>query len=115
MSLNEKEVLMNGLDYIELDSVGSTLTKDLLVFPTDCSEAPETASEAEEMMGVHIYDLDGEWFNSLSSDDLIDFFQFVELNSDVITTVYKAWKDGVWGDWETVNNCYMNMAVEEAI
>ena len=64
---------MNGSDYIELDSVGSTLTKDLLVFPTDCSEAPETASEAEEMMGVHIYDLDSEWFNSLSSDDLLLF------------------------------------------
>ncbi len=104
-------VSMNGLDYIELDSVGSTLTKDLLVFPQLCDEAPETASEAEEMMGVHIYDLDGEWFNSLSSDDLKDFFEFVELNSDVITTVYKAWKDGVWGDWETANNCYLNMEV----
>ena len=54
-------VLMNGLDYIELDSVGSTLTKDLLVFPTDCSEAPETASEAEEMMGTHLMDVDSEW------------------------------------------------------
>tara|TARA_Y100000592_G_scaffold88826_1_gene145188 strand:+ start:4010 stop:4366 length:357 start_codon:yes stop_codon:yes gene_type:complete len=107
----ENMVLMNGSDYIELDSVGSTLTKDLLVFPTDCSEAPETASEAEFMSGVHIYDLDSEWFNSLSSNDLTDFFEFIELNSDVITTVYKAWKDGVWGDWETANNCYMNMEV----
>ena len=104
-----KKVLVNGSDYIELDSVGSTLTSDLLVFPTDCSEAPETASDAEFMGGVHIYDLDSEWFNSLSSDDLTDFFEFVELNSDVITTVYKAWKDGVWGDWETTNNCYMNL------
>ena len=108
-------VLMNGLDYIELDSVGSTLTKDLLVFPTDCSEAPETASEAEEMMGVHIYDLDGEWFNSLSSDDLTDFFEFVELNSDVVESVYNDWKHKMWGLWEEANNCYMNLAVEEAI
>ena len=46
---------------IELTSVGSTLTSDLMVFPIDCSEAPETASEADEMMGVHIYDLDNEW------------------------------------------------------
>ena len=29
-----KKVLVNGSDYIELDSVGSTLTSDLLVFPT---------------------------------------------------------------------------------
>ena len=87
-------VLMNGLDYIELESVGSTLTKDLLVFPTDCSEAPETASEAEEMMGVHLYDIDSEWFNSLSSDDLTDFFEFVELNTtEIIEGPFKVWKE----------------------
>ena len=103
-------VLMNGLDYIELDSVGSTLTKDLLVFPTDCSEAPETASEAEVMSGVHIYDLDSEWFNSLSSDDLTDFFEFVELNTtEIIEGPYSVWKTKLWGDWENVNNCYMNL------
>ena len=100
---------MNGLDYIELDSVGSTLTKDLLVFPTDCSEAPETASDAEFMSGVHIYDLDSEWFNSLSSDDLTDFFEFVELNSDVVKSVYNDWKTKLWGEWEEANNCYMNL------
>ena len=50
-------VLMNGLDYIDLDSVGSTLTKDLKVFPQNITEAPETASEADELMGVHVYDL----------------------------------------------------------
>ena len=117
-------ILMNGLDYIDLDSVGSTLTKDLKVFPQLCNETPETASEADEMMGVHIYDLDNEWFenlssddlndewyNNLSADDLTDFFEFIELNTDVVTTVYKAWKDGIWGDWETANNCYLNMEV----
>jgi hypothetical protein len=25
--------------------------------------------------------------------------------------VYQAWKDGIWGDWETANNCYLNMEV----
>ena len=105
-------VSMNGLDYIELDSVGSTLTKDLLVFPTDCGEAPETASEAEVMSGVHIYDLDSEWFNSLSSDDLVDFFEFVEENThEIITGPYNVWKTRIWGDWETANNCYLNMEV----
>ena len=74
MIINDKKgenmVLINGIDYIELESVGSTLTKDLKVFPQLCNETPETASEADEMMGVHIYDLDNEWFHNLSSDDL---------------------------------------------
>ena len=77
MSLESKEVLMNGSDYIELDSVGSTLTKDLLVFPTDCSEAPETASEAEEMMGVHIMDTDDDWWSNMSCKDCVTLFSFL--------------------------------------
>ena len=100
-----------NMSFIELESVGSTLTSDLLVFPTDCSESPETASEADEMMGVHLYDIDGEWFNSLSSDDLVDFFKFIESTQHLIGTAYNAWKDGIWGDWETANNCYLNMEV----
>ena len=106
-----KEKENKVMNYIELDSVGSVLTSENMVFPQLVNEPPETASEAEEMMGTHLYDIDGEWFNSLSSDDLISFFEFVELNSDVITTVYKSWKDGIWGDWETANNCYMNLDV----
>ena len=104
-------VLMNGSDYIELDSVGSTLTKDLLVFSTDCSEAPETASEAEEMCGVHIYDLDSEWFTSLSEDDLNDFFYFIEIivEADLVSSVYMDWKTKLWGEWEETQNCYMNV------
>ena len=66
------------MEFIDLNSVGSTLTKDLKVFPQDISEAPETASEAEEMMGVHLYDCDDEWFTSMSSDDLTDLFEFVK-------------------------------------
>ena len=106
-----KKVLVNGIDYIELDSVGSTLTSDLLVFPTDCSEAPETASEAEFMSGVHIYDLDSEWFTSLSEDDLNSFFYFIEitLEADLVSSVYMDWKTKLWGLWEETNNCYMNL------
>ena len=98
-----------NMDFIDLTSVGSTLTKDLKVFPQNITEGPETASEADEMMGVHVYDLNDEWYNNLSADDLTDFFEFIELNTDVVTTVYQAWKDGIWGDWETANNCYLNM------
>ena len=98
------------MNFIELESVGSTLTKDLLVFPIDITEAPETASEAEEMMGVHIYNLDSEWFNSLSSDDLVSFFEFVEENTyEILTGPFSMWKTKIWGEWEEVNNCYMNL------
>ena len=99
------------MDYKELLSVGCLITKDLKVFPINCNEPVETASQADEYDGVHIYDLDGEWYNNLSSDDLTDFFEFIEINTDVVTTVYQAWKDGIWGDWETANNCYLNMEV----
>jgi len=37
MSLSDKKVWLNGIDYIELDSVGSTLTSELKVFPIDIS------------------------------------------------------------------------------
>ena len=100
-----------NMDYKELLSVGCLITKDLKVFPINCNEPVETASQADEYDGVHIYDLDGEWYNNLSSDDLTDFFSFIELHTDVVTVVYNAWKDGIWGDWETANNCYLNMEV----
>ena len=86
------------MDFIDLTSVGSTLTKDLKVFPIDITEAPTTASEADEMMGVHIY-------------DLTNLFAFIEKTQDLTMVVYQAWKDGIWGDWETANNCYLNMEV----
>ena len=103
------------MDFIDLTSVGSTLTKDLKVFPIDITEGPETASEADKMMGVHIYDLDSEWYNDLGADDLINFFKFIELNTDVVSVVYNNWKQNIWSEWEEVNNCYMNLAVEEVI
>ena len=101
------------MDFIDLTSVGSTLTSDLKVFPINCNEVPETASEADEYMGVHIYDLTDEWYCNLSSDDLKSFFNFiVEVNSDnMVMSVFNQWKTQIWGEWEEVNNCYMNLEV----
>tara|TARA_B100001094_G_C18189546_1_gene806169 strand:- start:3078 stop:3461 length:384 start_codon:yes stop_codon:yes gene_type:complete len=110
MDLETKKILMNDCSAMDLDSVGSYITKDLLVFPIDCNEPPETASEAEEMCGVHIYDLSDEWFTSLSVEDLTDFFTFVELNThEILSGPYGIWKTKLWGKWEEVNNCYMNL------
>ena len=109
------------MDFIDLTSVGSTLTKDLKVFPIDITEGPETASEADEMMGVHIYDLDNEWFASMSAEDLKEFFEFVESTQDLtvplvngergLSAVYSMWKTQIWCEWEEINNCYMNLEV----
>ena len=100
-----------NMEFIDLTSVGSTLTKDLKVFPIDITEAPTTASEADEMMGVHLYDIDSEWFNGLSSDDLVLFFDFIEETQELTNVVYNEWKSNIWGSWEEANNCYLNMEV----
>mgnify|MGYP001596370364 CR=1 FL=1 len=94
MDLETKKILMNDCTAMDLDSVGSYITKDLLVFPIDCSEAPETASEAEEMMGVHIYDLTDEWWSNLSFVDGCDALEFIELNThEIIEGPFKVWKE----------------------
>ena len=83
-----------NMSFIDLDSVGSTVTSEGMVFPIDCSETPETASEAEEMMGVHIYDLTDEWWSSLSFVDGTDVLEFIEINTDIISkTIFNDWKE----------------------
>ena len=93
------------MNYIELLSVGCLLTKDLKVFPINCNEVPETASEADEYMGVHIYDLTDEWYNNLSADDLKGFFSFIELvmGDSLTKSVFNMWKTQLWGNWEEFN------------
>ena len=82
------------MNYIDLNSVGSTVTEEGIVFPIDCSEAPETASEAEEMMGVHMYDVTDEWWSNLSFVDGCDVLEFIELNIDIVSeTIFNDWKE----------------------
>ena len=104
------------MSFIELESVGSTLTSDLKVFPIDCSEAPETASEAEEMMGVNVFETTNEWIENLSVEDLTSLISFLDehIGYDVdnprqILYSYGEWRTNTWSHWEDVNNCYMNL------
>ena len=90
------------MSYIELDSVGSLVTKDGLVFPIDCSEAPETASDADEMMGVNVFECDDEWYWNLSLVDGYNLFSFLEEhlgydvdNPSAIHYSYTEWKEKV--------------------
>ena len=99
------------MSFIDLDSVGSTLTDKLVVFPQLVNELPETSAEADEVSGVHLYDVDSEWFNSLSSDDLVLFFDFIEETQDDLEMItYNSWKNNIWSTWENVNNCYMELS-----
>ena len=102
------------MNYIDLNSVGSTVTSEGLVFPQDISEAPETASEAEEMMGVNVFELDSEWIVNLSSEDLISLISFLDEHigwseGSQIHSSYEEWRANTWSLWEDVNNCYMNL------
>jgi len=100
------------MNYIELDSVGSLVTNEGLVFPIDCSEAPETASDADEMMGVNVFECDDEWYYSLSLVDGYNLFNFLEehLGYDVdnpnpIHYSYTEWKEkvhGLMGSYDTL-------------
>jgi len=75
----ERENIKKGenMSFIDLDSVGSTVTSEGLVFPIDISEAPTTASEADEMMGVHIMDCVDEWWEGMSMEDMTTLFPFL--------------------------------------
>ena len=104
------------MNYIELNSVGSSVTNEGNVFPIDISEAPETASDAEEMMGVSIFDVSDEWIESLSSDNLISLISFLDEhigfdvdNPSQIHCSYNEWRTQTWNHWETMNNLYMNL------
>ena len=83
---------MSQLNYIGLESVGSIVTEQGIVFPTDLSEAPETASDAEEMSGVHIMDCDNEWWESMSCQDAVRLFPFLANISELyMTQGYLQW------------------------
>ncbi len=90
---------------VKLESVGTALTKKLITHPILVDGTIDT----DEGMGVHVYDLDNEWFTSLSSDDLLSFFDFIEQTQDLTTIVYNEWKMTIWGMWEEHNNCFLNM------
>ena len=86
---------MSQISYVGLESVGSIVTTDGIVFPIDLSEGPETASDAEEMMGVHLVDTDDDWWNNMSVEDcneLMGFLTPLVLNGDL------EW-DGSFVNW----------------
>ena len=92
------------MSYIDLDSVGSTITSDGVVFPQDISEPPVTASDADEMMGVNVFECSDEWYSNLSLVDGYTLLNFLDehIGYDVtepsgIHFSYGEWRDKVEG------------------
>ncbi len=98
------------MNYIELESVGSLIQENGLVFPIDCSEAPETASDAEIMSGVHIMDCDDEWWTNLSCQDCVTLFSFLANTDIYLTEGYMTWAVGM-GDIVANHNGYNTLGV----
>jgi hypothetical protein len=101
MNLETKKILMKECSAMDLESVGTTITSELMLFPTNEDGTFDTTS------GTHLYDCDDEWFTSLSEDDLIDLFKFVELKGDVVKVVFNEWKLDICKKWENVNKIPM--------
>ena len=85
-------VLMNGLDYIELNSVGTVLTKQLNTHPIMAD------GTVDKGFTVHVYDLTDEWWSNLSFEDGCDALEFIELNTDIISPeIFNDWKVATLG------------------
>ena len=101
------------MNYIELESVGSLVTNECLVFPIDCSEAPVTASDADEMMGVHILDTDNEWWMSLSKDEAFMVLEFLETNGVIDMGFFPEGENTKWAsDMYHIAGTYDELSME---
>ena len=104
---------MSNLNYIEVESVGSLVQEDGLVFPIDCSEPPVTASDAEEMMGVHILDTDEEWWMSLSKDEAFMVLEFLEQTGVIDMGFFPEGENTKWAsDMYHIAGTYDELAME---
>ena len=88
------------MNYIDLESVGSSVTSEGLVFPIDCSEPPVTASDADEMSGVNIFECSDEWYWNLSLVDGYNLLAFLDEHigwtpESQIHGGYEEWKEKV--------------------
>ena len=72
MSLESKEVFMNGLDYIELESNGTALYKNGMAYPINADGTHDYG-----VMGVHIMDCSEEWWSYMSMEDALIVFPFL--------------------------------------
>ena len=96
-----------GVLMIKLESVGTALTRQLNTHPI----MADGTIDRDEGTTTHVYDLDNEWFCNLSDTDLLEFFNFIEETQELglNNIVYNEWKTSIWGMWEEMNNCFLNL------
>ena len=88
------------MSYIDLESAGSTVTNEGVVFPQDISEPPVTSSDADEMMGVSIFEVCDEWYSNLSLVDGYNLLVFLDehigwTSDSQIHGSYEEWKSRI--------------------
>jgi len=88
MSLESKEVFMNGLDYIELESNGTALYVNGMTYPIN----EDGTHDTYDGMGVHIQDCSTEWWSYMSMEDALIVFPFLaERFAGYHTEGYMKW------------------------
>ena len=106
MSLESKEVLMNGLDYIELESIGTAVYANGMAYPINEDGTHDTGCS---WGGVHIKDCSTEWWSYMSMDDALLLFPFLaERFEGYHTEGYITWAVEMFGIVEENNNEYVN-------
>ena len=86
MSLENKEVFMNGSDYIELESNGTALYVDGMTYPINAD-----GTHDHGLMGVHIQDCSEEWWSYMSMEDALIVFPFLSTSDLVNEDGYRDW------------------------
>ena len=87
---------------LKLESVGTIVDKDGVCYPMMFKDGKPDLDVPCPIMDTE----NDEWFESLSMEDFISLFDFLEDNNVDIPI---DWKRDVWGIWEEANNCYLNM------
>ena len=89
------------MSFIELNSVGTAVDENGITHPINA----DGTYDLDEGVAVHLLDVDNEWFNSLSSDDLTHLFDFVanDLVGDLGDIDLGHWISTIHGEWHQVN------------
>ena len=86
---------------LELNSVGTVIYANGITHPINA----DGTYDLDEGVAVHLLDVDNEWFNSLSNDDLLSLFEFVanDLVGDLGDIDLGHWISTIHGEWHQVN------------
>ena len=84
---NNKGDLMSN---IKLESVGTKVDESGMVFPL----TTDTAYDGNETEGVHIMEVDNEWWETLECEEGVRLFQFLAKTKIYLEQDYFKWAQG---------------------